>query len=46
MNIIPEGLLVSNEPGVYFENEFGVRHERLHIVEENMDHKGFLKFSS
>ncbi len=45
MNAIPEGLLVSNEPGVYFENEFGVRHERLFIVEQDEKHKGFLKFS-
>lgn len=31
---LPEGLLVSNEPGVYVEGSFGIRHERLYFIED------------
>lgn len=41
---LPEGLLVSNEPGVYLEGKFGVRHERLYFVEKQKN--GMLGFSA
>lgn len=43
---VPEGLLVSNEPGVYIEGKFGVRHERLYFVEAVGDGSGLLQFTS
>lgn len=41
---LPEGLLVSNEPGVYIEGKFGVRHERLYFVEKLKN--GMMGFTS
>lgn len=41
---LPEGLLVSNEPGVYKEGEWGIRHERLYFVEDAGN--GMLKFKA
>jgi Xaa-Pro aminopeptidase len=39
-NTIPleENMVMSNEPGVYFENEFGIRLENVQYVESKNDH--------
>lgn len=41
---LAEGMITSDEPGLYFEGKFGVRHESLVLCEKS-DHEGFLKFS-
>lgn len=38
------GMITSDEPGVYIEGEFGVRHESLTLCEE-AEYPGYLKFS-
>jgi Xaa-Pro aminopeptidase len=30
--VLEEGMITSNEPGLYFEGEFGIRHENLTVV--------------
>lgn len=45
---LEDGMITSNEPGLYFEGKFGVRHESLAVCEELWGAslpKGFLKFS-
>ncbi len=42
---LPEGLLVSIEPGVYLEGKFGVRHERLYFVEQADGKPGMMQFN-
>ncbi len=39
-----EGMVVSIEPGLYFDHKFGIRHENIVIVEKHPEFKGFLKF--
>ncbi|MDE6732992.1 MAG: aminopeptidase P family protein [Oscillospiraceae bacterium] len=39
-----EGMITSNEPGLYFEGKFGVRHESL-VLCEKAEFEGFLRFS-
>lgn len=39
-----EGMITSNEPGLYFEGRFGVRHESLVLCEKS-DFEGFLKLT-
>lgn len=41
---LAEGMITSNEPGLYFEGRFGVRHESL-ILCEKAEFEGFLKFA-
>lgn len=41
---LAEGMITSDEPGLYFEGKFGVRHESLVLCEKS-DFDGFLKFS-
>lgn len=43
---LEENMVVSNEPGVYFENQFGVRLENMQYVvnEEAKGHPGFMAF--
>ena len=41
-----KGMVVSNEPGVYFENNFGIRIENEMVVVEDMENQfgKFMKF--
>lgn len=39
-----EGMITSDEPGLYFEGKFGIRHESL-VLCEKAEFEGFLKFS-
>ena len=39
-----EGMITSDEPGLYFEGKFGIRHESLLLCEKS-EFDGFLKFS-
>lgn len=41
---IAEGMITSNEPGLYFEGKFGIRHESL-VLCEKAEFEGFLKFT-
>lgn len=41
---LAEGMITSDEPGLYFEGKFGIRHESLVLCEKSK-HEGFLKFS-
>lgn len=41
---LEEGMITSDEPGLYFEREFGVRHESL-VLCEKAEFEGFLRFS-
>lgn len=41
---LEEGMITSNEPGLYFEGKFGVRHESL-VLCEKAEFEGFLRFS-
>lgn len=41
---LSEGMITSDEPGLYFEEKFGIRHESLVLCEKS-DFDGFLKFS-
>lgn len=41
---LAEGMITSNEPGLYFEGKFGIRHESL-ILCEKSDLEGFLRFT-
>ena len=40
---IEEGMITSDEPGIYFEGKFGIRHESL-VLCEKAEYDGFLKF--
>ena len=40
---LAEGMITSNEPGLYVEGEFGIRHESL-LLCESAEFDGFLKF--
>lgn len=44
--IIKEGMITTNEPGVYIENEFGIRHENelLTVFATENEYGTFLKF--
>lgn len=42
---IKEGMVLSNEPGLYFEGEYGIRLENLVLVKKSK-HKGFLQFEN
>ncbi len=41
-----EGMIVSIEPGLYFANKFGIRHENIVVVEKHPKFAGFLRFRS
>lgn len=41
---LAEGMITSDEPGLYFEGKFGIRHESLVLCEQS-EYEGFLKFS-
>ncbi len=41
---VHEGMLVSIEPGLYFNHEFGIRHENIVIVQKHPEFQGFLRF--
>lgn len=41
---LAEGMITSNEPGLYFEGRFGIRHESL-VLCEKADFDGFLKLT-
>jgi Xaa-Pro aminopeptidase len=43
---LKEGMIVSNEPGVYLEGKFGIRIENLLLVKKAPDIEGFLMFES
>jgi len=36
------GMVVTNEPGIYIEREYGIRHENLMVVEKDASAEGFL----
>ena len=40
---LDEGMITSDEPGLYFEGKFGIRHESL-VLCEKAEYDGFLKF--
>lgn len=42
--VLRKGMIISNEPGCYIENEFGIRVENLLLVKDAEDFDGFLKF--
>jgi Xaa-Pro aminopeptidase len=42
---IKEGMVLSNEPGLYFEGEYGIRIENLVLVKKSK-HDGFLEFKN
>ena len=42
--VLEEGMVVSNEPGVYFEGEFGIRIEDLLLVVSCVKNPNFLSF--
>ena len=42
--VLCEGMITSDEPGLYFEGKFGIRHESLLLCEKS-EFDGFLKFS-
>lgn len=44
---LAEGMITSDEPGLYFEGKFGVRHESLVLCEKAdfIEYGGFLKFA-
>lgn len=41
---LAEGMITSDEPGLYFEGKFGIRHESL-VLCEKAEFEGFLRFS-
>ncbi|MDE6727170.1 MAG: aminopeptidase P family protein [Oscillospiraceae bacterium] len=41
---LAEGMITSDEPGLYIEGKFGIRHESL-VLCEKAEFEGFLKFS-
>lgn len=41
---LEEGMITSNEPGLYFEGKFGIRHESLVLCEKS-EYDGFLKLT-
>lgn len=41
---LAEGMITSNEPGLYFEGRFGIRHESL-VLCEKAEFVGFLRFT-
>ena len=43
--VLEPGMVVSNEPGLYLEGQYGIRIENLQIVKES-SHPGFLCFES
>ncbi|MEI7493185.1 MAG: aminopeptidase P family protein [Alphaproteobacteria bacterium] len=43
--VLEPGMVVSNEPGLYLERQYGIRIENLQIVKESA-HEGFLCFES
>ncbi|MCQ2253197.1 MAG: aminopeptidase P family protein [Bacteroidales bacterium] len=40
---LKEGMIITDEPGIYIENQYGIRTENM-IRVARADHKGFLKF--
>lgn len=46
--VLEEGMVVSNEPGVYIEGKFGIRHENLVMVKEKerTDYGRFMQFEN
>jgi Xaa-Pro aminopeptidase len=44
--VLQQGMILSNEPGVYKENEYGIRIENLLLVTESLSTNGFLKFET
>ncbi len=42
---LAEGMITSDEPGLYFEGKFGIRHESL-VLCEKAEFEGFLKFTT
>ncbi len=45
-SIIKEGMMVTNEPGIYIENEFGIRIENILLCKKSKSHKGYLCFET
>ena len=43
---LKEGMIISNEPGYYKENEYGIRIENLIYVKQNDSDKNNLKFET
>lgn len=43
---LKEGMIISNEPGCYLENKFGIRFENLILVKKHPHFKGFLCFET
>ena len=46
--VFEEGMLTSDEPGIYFENEFGIRHENLMLCrkDEKNEFGQFMRFET
>lgn len=42
-NLLTEGMILSNEPGFYKDNEFGIRIENLQYIQKSQ-YEGFLEF--
>lgn len=40
------GMVVTNEPGIYREGEYGIRHENLMVVEKDADNEHFFRLRS
>ena len=43
---VEQGMLLSNEPGYYIENEYGIRIENLILAERSADQDGYLCFDA
>lgn len=41
-NILQEGMVISNEPGCYLENKFGIRLENLYYIKKHQHHHNYL----
>ncbi|KAI5180376.1 Xaa-Pro aminopeptidase [Nematocida sp. AWRm80] len=41
-----EGMVVTNEPGIYIEGSHGIRHENLMLVTEDKENKNFLRLEN
>jgi|GEM_PF-4226022 len=39
-----KGHVLSIEPGLYFENRFGIRHENVSVIEDHPHYEGLLRF--
>ena len=41
---LKKGMILSNEPGLYFENEYGIRIENMVVINNSSKYPGFLEF--